>query len=89
MKKISLKNLNLKEVDQLSREQLKNVLGGFMGGTNGGGTEGGTEGGTTECPTGKAKCTIDGDDLGCQTPYMCCRLGLAPDQQSHCDHLAS
>ncbi|TJZ50049.1 hypothetical protein FAZ15_21760 [Sphingobacterium olei] len=31
MKKISLKNLNLKEVEQLSREQLKNVLGGFTG----------------------------------------------------------
>lgn len=29
MKNISLKNL--KEVDQLSREQLKNVLGGFAG----------------------------------------------------------
>ncbi|MBB2951299.1 hypothetical protein [Sphingobacterium sp. JUb56] len=29
MKKISLKNLNLKSVDQLSREQLKNVLGGY------------------------------------------------------------
>jgi natural product precursor len=29
MKKISLKNLNLKEVEQLSREQLKNVLGGY------------------------------------------------------------
>ena len=27
MKKISLKNLNLKEVEQLSREQLKSVLG--------------------------------------------------------------
>lgn len=37
MKKISLKNLNLKEVEQLSREQLKNVLGGFAasGGTTG------------------------------------------------------
>lgn len=39
MKKISLKNLNLKEVDLLSREQLKNVLGGFTGGSGiGGGT---------------------------------------------------
>lgn len=28
MKKISLKNLNLKEVEQLSKEQLKDVLGG-------------------------------------------------------------
>lgn len=33
MKKISLKNLNLKEVEQLSREQLKNVLGGWADGT--------------------------------------------------------
>lgn len=31
MKKISFKNLNLKEVEQLSREQLKNVLGGLSG----------------------------------------------------------
>lgn len=35
MKKISLKNLNLKEVEQLSREQLIGVLGGFAGGTSG------------------------------------------------------
>jgi len=33
MKKISLKNLNLKEVEQLSREQLKNVLGGADSGS--------------------------------------------------------
>jgi len=39
MKKISLKNLNLKEVEQLSREQLKNVLGGYTGGTRGGGDD--------------------------------------------------
>lgn len=36
MKKISLKNLNLNEVDQLSREQLKNVLGGYTVGTSSG-----------------------------------------------------
>jgi hypothetical protein len=36
MKKISLKNLNLKDVDQLTREQLKNVLGGYSNGTTGG-----------------------------------------------------
>ena len=29
MKKISLENLNLKEIEQLSREQLKDVLGGW------------------------------------------------------------
>lgn len=33
MKKISLKNLNLNEVESLSREELKNVLGGFAAGT--------------------------------------------------------
>ena len=33
MIKISLKNLNLKKIEQLSREQLKNVLGGYTGGT--------------------------------------------------------
>ena len=38
MKKISLKNLNLNEVEQLSREQLKNVLGGFTGGGGSGST---------------------------------------------------
>lgn len=47
MKKISLKNLNLKEVEQLSREQLKGVLGGFTGTTGGTGTD---DGGTTEAP---------------------------------------
>lgn len=31
MKKITLKNLNLVEVEQLSREQLKDVLGGSIG----------------------------------------------------------
>ncbi|MNT58670.1 hypothetical protein D3C86_1860430 [compost metagenome] len=40
MKKISLKNLNLKDVEQLSREQLKNVLGGFTGSGGSGGSEG-------------------------------------------------
>lgn len=50
MKKISLKNLNLKEVEQLSREQLKNVLGGFTGGT---GTD---DGETTAEDDEDAKC---------------------------------
>lgn len=31
MKKISLKNLNLNEVEELSRSQLKEVLGGYIG----------------------------------------------------------
>lgn len=34
MKKISLKSLNLKEVEQLSREQLKDVLGGWSNSTD-------------------------------------------------------
>lgn len=38
MKKISLKNLNIQEVEQLSREQLKDVLGGSWGGETGTGT---------------------------------------------------
>ncbi|WP_316820463.1 hypothetical protein [Pedobacter gandavensis] len=42
MKKISLKNLNLKEVEQLSREQLKDVLGGWTGSTTTGPTQSGT-----------------------------------------------
>jgi hypothetical protein len=49
--KVSLKNLNLKEVERLSREQLKDVLGGFTGsGGNGGGGSGGSIG-PTSCPT--------------------------------------
>ena len=44
MKKISLKNLNLQEVKQLSREQLKNVLGGFSGSGSGSGGSGGSGG---------------------------------------------
>lgn len=36
MKKISLKNLNIQEVEQLTREQLKDVLGGSWGGETGG-----------------------------------------------------
>lgn len=35
MKKISLKNLNLNEVEQLSREELKNVVGGSGYGSGG------------------------------------------------------
>lgn len=82
MKKISLKNLNLKEVEQLSREQLKNVLGGFTGGTGGtGGTDPGTDlpGDCTsdsDCPEGKkcdtslGKCynNSTGYAVACPTP---------------------
>jgi hypothetical protein len=61
MNKISLKNLNLKEVEQLSREQLKNVLGGFSGGTGETSGPGGSNG--DPCPEfcepmgGKIICT--------------------------------
>lgn len=54
MLKISLKNLNLKEVEQLSREQLKDVLGG--------GTDGTGPSETLYCPT---SCANAGDS--CQT----------------------
>lgn len=52
MKKISLKNLNLKTTEQLSRDQLKNVLGGYTGGTDI--SEGPTTGG---CPN--VTCSTD------------------------------
>jgi len=38
MKKISLKSLNLKEVEKLSREQLKHVMGGTSGSGGGSGS---------------------------------------------------
>jgi len=53
MQKISLKNLNFKEEERLSREQLKDVLGGLIGSGGGGAcgsdctgscTKGGVEG---------------------------------------------
>jgi len=62
MKKISLKNLNIQEVEQLSREQLKDVLGGSWGGSTGTGTTNwwDTETGSLgECIT-ECKCTRDG-----------------------------
>lgn len=56
MKKISLKNLNLKEVEQLTRAQLKDVLGGFTG----------TSGSTFE-PTTTEDCWT-----GCEKPGNSC-----------------
>ncbi|WP_270087398.1 hypothetical protein [Sphingobacterium sp. SYP-B4668] len=64
MKKISLKNLNLKEVEQLSREQLKNVLGGW--------TEGSSTDEGTDLP---GDCTSDADcpsDKKCDTKLGKC-----------------
>ena len=57
MKKISLKNLNIQEVEQLTREQLKDVLGGFTAGTSGG--------------TTGPKCTVAGTTT-CKSKYDCC-----------------
>ena len=68
MNKISLKNLNLKEVEQLSREQLKNVLGGFTGGA--GGT--GTDEGTTESPCHRPECDAEDE---CEVASNCGFLG--------------
>ena len=48
MKKISLKNLNIIEVEQLSREQLKDVLGGYAAAKT-----------TTKCIQGVGKCSSD------------------------------
>ncbi|WP_140937580.1 hypothetical protein [Sphingobacterium lumbrici] len=60
-KKFSLKNLNIKEVEQLSRTQLRNVLGGFTGGTGPTETDAtGTESPgscTVTCPSGLYSCT--------------------------------
>lgn len=74
MKKISLKNLNLKEVEQLSREQLRNVLGGFTDGSGGESEEGTSEG--NGCPTGQAPCTCVDESgeryyMGCKTLGAC------------------
>jgi len=75
MNKISLKNLNLKEVEQLSREQLKSVLGGFTGGT--GGTEGGAT--TADCPAGTTHCYCEGEYRGCRVPVSCISMcGVNP-----------
>lgn len=58
MKKISLKNLNLQEVEQLSREQLKNVLGGFSGS---GDDDSGSGGPNTSCTCSDGRfCGISG-----------------------------
>ena len=80
MKQLSLKNLNLKEVEQLSGEQLKNVLGGYTYGTNTDGGDGGTGGGTEcsydppnyfcDCGNGKSA-GIDKCSSGCGEDTSC------------------
>ncbi|WP_316820461.1 hypothetical protein [Pedobacter gandavensis] len=67
MKKISLKNLNLKEVEQLSREQLKDVLGGWTGSTTTGPTQGGTTSPACNCNS-KSDCAENKEKpQGCMT----------------------
>lgn len=82
MNKISLKNLNLKEVEQLSREQLKNVLGGFTGGTGGTGTDGGTTGGCgiadCSCDNGNPGTVIACDEISCEECVALCDVHCNP-----------
>lgn len=71
MKKISLKNLNLREVEQLSRTQLKAVLGGFISTSDSITTPGCTESCENEgdnCTTSDCKagtCAYRRGTLGC------------------------
>ena len=63
MKKISLNNLNLKEVEQLCRDQLRGLVGGHTGSNDGSSQEdcrdscstAGDSCTTTECRTGTCK----------------------------------
>lgn len=66
MRKISLKNLNLKEVEQLSREQLKNVLGGSSGWIG----DSGTTMPEADCSDGTA-CETDGTYCGADDRCTC------------------
>jgi len=53
MKKISLKNLDFAKTEQLTRDQLKNVMGGFFNGSS-------TTDTVTITKTGKYKCCPEG-----------------------------
>jgi len=85
MKKISLKNLNLKEIEELSREQLKNVFGGWSGSVTSGGTDEGTYGdwNYTDCGSASGnpdqcsgKCKLNDTDEGsCMTESNGCYCG--------------
>ena len=81
MKKISLKNLNLKEVEQLSREQLKDVLGGWTGGT-------GTEDETEKKP--KCNCNNKNDcpDKNDEGKPLGCMADCAPKDEGYQGHCA-
>lgn len=73
MKKISLKNLNLKEVEQMSREQLKNVLGGDIGLPTIGPTGITTEPPLNDCGPGLHLCECDSGSKYCVEASMDCR----------------
>jgi hypothetical protein len=73
MKKISLKNLNLNETVSLSREQLKNVLGGYSGGT---GTSVGLPTGGPNC---EFTCECIASDGSYYNKYVSC-AGLTSDE---------
>ena len=64
MKKLKLKMQELSSPEVLSRQQLKNVLGGAGVVT------------TTGCRAGTAKCTCDGATYGCRDLATCVRLCL-------------
>lgn len=65
MKKISFKNLNLEEVEQLSREQLKQVMGGFTGSGGSGNGSGTGSGAQQQC-----NCNVQED---CERGWQCGR----------------
>jgi len=62
MRKIRLKNLNTVEVEQLQREQLKDVLGGYAGGTTVG-----------SCPT---PCPNNASGIGKACVTIKCKPGI-------------
>ena len=74
MKKISLKNLNLKEVEQLSREQLKDVLGGWTGGTGSETAETQTMEENCDDYPGLSRCYCGSEFIGCYTLERCVRI---------------
>lgn len=60
MRKINLKNLSTIGVEQLSREDLRDVLGGQEAATT-----------TSDCGAFLVKCYRNGQYVGCLTPSGC------------------
>ncbi|MCL4640444.1 MULTISPECIES: hypothetical protein [Olivibacter] len=60
MKKLSLKAKQLGNVQVLTREQLKNVLGGKALSSSG-----------SDCPSGTYPCTCNGVSYGCKSLQGC------------------